>query len=360
AVDQFETDYRASFAKHGKGHALLGLAPRIALLPGVGLVAAGPDRQSAENAASNYRQVIQVMEAAEALDQFRFIDEASAFEFEYWPLAVADARRDDREFARHVALVTGAAGGIGFAVARRFALAGGHVVLTDVDPEAVRAAADAIASETHDPHRATAVAADAASEADAARAFDAAVRAYGGLDVLVCNAGYVRTSPITETSAETWERTLATNLTGAFLAVREAVRIMKAQGFGNIVLNASKAAFAPAAQNAPYAATKAGAAHLARCLAVELAPAGIRVNYVNADFVDTPLMRRVIAERAAQRGVSVEAQIEEYRRRNLLKVGPLPPEAVADAVLFLASPRAAYTTGGVITVDGGLTDAMPR
>jgi NAD(P)-dependent dehydrogenase (short-subunit alcohol dehydrogenase family) len=149
-------------------------------------------------------------------------------------------------------------------------------------------------------------------------------------------------------------------VTGPFLAVKEAVRIMKAQGFGNIVMNVSKAAFSAPLGNAAYAASKAAAYHFMRCLAAELAPAGIRVNAVNADFVDTAMMQRMIAERAAAKGISAEQQVEEYRKRNLMKVGPIPPDAVADAVVFLASDRARYTTGGVLTVDGGLADAMPR
>lgn len=354
AVDLFESDYRASFAKHGTGGEMLGPSPRVVLLPGLGIVGAGPDKKSAQLAAVNYREVTQVIEAAEALDQFRFLDEASAFEFEYWPLVVAGLRAPERELARRVALVTGAGAGIGRAVAARLAAEGAHVVLADLDGEAARRAAAEIGE------RAIGVQADATSEADVAAAFDRAVMEYGGVDILVCNAGYVKTGPFEDVSLETWQRTVSTNVTGPFLAVREAARIMKAQGFGTIVINASKAAYAAPLQNAAYAASKAAAAHFARCLAAELGPSGIRVNYVNADFVDTPMMRRMVEDRAAQKGIPPEAQLEEYRKRNLLKVGPIPAEAVAEAVLFLASDRARYTTGSVITVDGGLTDAMPR
>jgi NAD(P)-dependent dehydrogenase (short-subunit alcohol dehydrogenase family)/rhamnose utilization protein RhaD (predicted bifunctional aldolase and dehydrogenase) len=360
AVDLFEADYRASFAKHGKGGEMLGPSPRVVLLPGIGIVSAGPDKKSAEIAGFNYRQVIRVIEAAEAVDQFRFLDEASAFEFEYWRLEIALHKHAEPELARRVALVTGAAGGIGRAIAERFAREGAHVVLTDLDDEAADGAADAICRALGDPHRAIGVRADSSSEEETARAFDRAVLAFGGVDVLVANAGFVRPGPVDETSLETWERTVGTNVTGYFLAVREAVRIMKSQGFGTIVLNASKAAFAPAKENAAYAASKAAVAHFARNLAVELAPAGIRANCFNADFVDTPMIRRMIADRAALKGISPEQQLEEYRKRNLLKTGPIPVEAVAEAALFLASDRSRYTTGSVITVDGGLQDAMPR
>jgi rhamnulose-1-phosphate aldolase/alcohol dehydrogenase len=360
AVDLFESDYRASFAKHGQGGEMLGPSPRVVLLPGLGVVGAGPDKKAARVAAANYLEVIRVIEAAEALDQFRFLDEASAFEFEYWPLAVLAQRRPERELSRRVALVTGAAAGIGRAIAERFALEGAHVALADLDVRGVCRAAEEIAEATGDPDRALALPGDATNEEDVARAFDRTVLEWGGVDILVCNAGFVKSEPFEQVSLEAWEKTLATNVTGPFLAVREAARLMKSQGFGAIVMNASKAAFSAPVNNAAYAASKAAAAHLARCLATELAPWGIRVNYLNADFIDTPMMRRMVEDRAAQKGISPEAQLDEYRKRNLLKVGPIPPSAVAEAALFLASDRSRYTTGSVLTVDGGLTDAMPR
>jgi rhamnulose-1-phosphate aldolase/alcohol dehydrogenase len=360
AIETFEADTRLAFGKHGQGGEVIGLRPRVCILPGIGIVCAGPDRRSAEVSAQNYRQVMEVIEAAEALDQFRFIDEAGAMEFEYWPLELARHRRVDPELARRVAFVTGAAGGIGRAVAARLAREGAHVAMTDLDGDAVRLAAEEVGREVGDPHRTLAIRADASSEEETRRAFDEAVLAFGGVDILVCNAGFVAPAAFEATTLETWERTFGTNVTGPFLAVREAVRIMKAQGYGAIVMNVSKAAFSAPLGNAAYAASKAAAYHFMRCLAAELAPAGIRVNAVNADFVDTAMMQRMIAERAAAKGITAEQQVEEYRKRNLMKVGPIPPEAVADAVVYLASDRARYTTGGVLTVDGGLADAMPR
>ena len=359
-VETFENDYRASFAKHGRGDEMLGPGPKIALLPGIGIVAAGRDRRAAETTSRSYRHVARVIEAAETVDQFRFLEEAGAFEFEYWPLELERLRRPEPELARRVAFVTGAAGGIGRAIAERFASEGGHVVLTDLDEKAVREAAESIRERTGDPHRAVGLRADATSEHETAAAFDAAVFAYGGVDILVCNAGFVQPAPVADATLDSWKKHLDVNVTGYFIAVKEAVRIMKAQGFGTILFNASKAAFAAPKENAPYAASKAAAAHLARCLALELAPAGIRVNYFNADFIDTPMIRKMCEERAAQKGITSDEQMEEYRKRNLLRVGPIPPEAVAEAALFLVSDRARYTTGGVLTIDGGLQDAMPR
>jgi rhamnulose-1-phosphate aldolase/alcohol dehydrogenase len=361
AVDGFEADYRTSFAKHGRGTEMLGPAPRLVLLPGLGIVAASSDAARAAQAARCYRHVTRVIAAAEAIDQFRFLDEAGAFEFEYWPLELERLRKPEKELARRVALITGAGGGMGRVIAERFALEGAHVVLTDLDGAAAERAAAEIGARTGDPSRAIGLRADATSEAETAAAFSRAVLEFGGLDLLVCNAGFVQPGPVDRTDRETWERHFDVNLTGYFLAVREAVRILKAQGTGGaILLNASKAAFSAPAENAAYAASKAAVAHLARNLAVELAPAGVRVNYVNADFIDTPMIRKMARERAARKGITEDEQLEEYRKRNLLKVGPIPPEAVAEAALFLASDRARYTTGGVLTVDGGLPDAMPR
>jgi len=360
AITTFENDYRASFAKHGKGTEMLGPGPRIVLLPGIGVVAAGRDKRNAEIAAECYREVVRVMEIVESYDQFRFLEEASAFEFEYWPLELARLRAHEPDLARRVAVITGGAGGMGRAIAERFALEGCHVVITDLDGEGARRAAEAVAQKAGDPHRALGVRADATNEGETAAAFSQAVRTYGGVDVLVCNAGIVQTSPVEKITEETWDRHFDVNVKGYFLAAREAVRIMKAQGGGSIIFNASKAAYAAANENAAYASSKAAVASLARNLALELAPHGIRANYFNADFVDTPMMRKMIQDRAASKGISTDQQIEEYRRRNLLGVGPIPPEAVAEAALFLASDRSRYTTGSVITVDGGLRDAMPR
>jgi NAD(P)-dependent dehydrogenase (short-subunit alcohol dehydrogenase family) len=323
-------------------------------------VTAMKDKASAVVGNLCYRHVMRVMDAAEALGGFRFLDEADAVEFEYWPLELAKLGAAEPELGRQVALVTGAAGGIGRAIAERLAAAGAHVILTDVDGPAVREAALAIGAACKDPRRVLAAEADATSPVDAAGAVTDAVLTFGGLDILVCNAGFLEAGPIEDISEASFMRHFDVNVGGVFLAVREAVQVMKAQGRGVILLNASKGAFAPTADNAGYASSKAAVAALARNLATELGPCGIRVNYVNADFVDTPMMQRLIAQRAQLAGIDVAAQTEAYRKRNLLGVGPIPPAAVAEAALFLVSPRSRYTTGAVITIDGGIKEAMPR
>jgi NAD(P)-dependent dehydrogenase (short-subunit alcohol dehydrogenase family) len=307
-----------------------------------------------------YRHVMKVAQAAEALGGFRFLEDADAMEFEYWPLELVKLKQVERELGRRVAVITGAASGIGRAIAERFAAEGAHLVLTDIAGPALRETAAAIGAACKDPHRVLAVEADATRTDQTEAAFTEAVLAFGGVDVLVCNAGFVQAGSIEETTEEVWDRHFDVNVKGYFLASREAARLMKAQGGGAIVFNASKGAFAPTADNAAYASSKAAVAALARNLATELGPHGIRVNSFNADFVDTPLMRTLIEQRAKGKGITPEAQAAEYRRRNLMQVGPIPPAAVAEAALFLASPRARFTTGAALPIDGGIKEAMPR
>jgi NAD(P)-dependent dehydrogenase (short-subunit alcohol dehydrogenase family) len=273
---------------------------------------------------------------------------------------LAKLKKADRELSGRVALVTGAASGIGRAIAERLAGEHAHLVLTDIRGDAVREAAATIGRACGDPRRVRAIEADATRPADAVAAVGEAVLAFGGLDILVANAGFLQAGAIDEMSEEIWDRHFDVNVKGYFLVTREAIKIMKAHGEGVILFNASKGAFAPTVDNAAYASSKAAVAALGRNLAAELGPSGIRVNCLNADFVDTPLMRSLIEQRAALRGIPVQAQEEEYRRRNLLKVGPIPAQAVAEAALFLVSPRSRYTTWAALPVDGGIKEAMPR
>jgi rhamnulose-1-phosphate aldolase/alcohol dehydrogenase len=357
---EYAATYQATLARLRPDGETLDPVPRAVVMPGLGLVTAMKDKGNALVGNLCYRHVMRVMAAAEALGGFRFLDDADAVEFEYWPLELMKLKQPERELSRQVALVTGAASGIGRAIAERLAAEHAHVVMTDVRGAAVQAAAAEIGKKCKDPHRVRAITADATSPGDNAAAVTEAVLAFGGLDILVANAGFVKAGPIDELSEDDWQRHFDVNVKGYFLAVREAVRIMKAQGRGVILLNASKGAFAPTSDNAAYASSKAAVAALCRNLATELAPHGIRVNAFNADFVDTPMMRTLIEQRAAHKGISIDAQTAEYRRRNLLGVGPIPASAVAETALFLVSPRAAYTTGASIPIDGGIKEAMPR
>jgi NAD(P)-dependent dehydrogenase (short-subunit alcohol dehydrogenase family) len=194
-------------------------------------------------------------------------------------------------------------------------------------------------------------------------AFETAVLAYGGLDVLVSNAGIAHSAPVDRMALADWERSFAVNSTGHFLVAREAMRIMKAQDLGGaLVFVATKNVMSPGKDFAAYSAAKAAEAQLAKVLALEGAPHAIRSNIVNPDavFQDSKLWSDdVRRERAAAQGISVEQLEDFYRKRNLLGARILP-EDVAEAVLFLASDRASKTTGCTLTVDGGIKDAFPR
>jgi rhamnulose-1-phosphate aldolase/alcohol dehydrogenase len=359
-LDAYAAEARDAFTRNEIAGEMLPPVPRVVLLPGVGVVGAMKDKANAALAALCYRHGARVMTASERVGGFQFLGEADGLAIEYWSLEMAKLKHTDRELGGQVALITGGASGIGRAIATRFAEEGAHVVLADLDGGAAQAAAAAIGAACRAPERVRAITADATDARATGDAVSEAVLTFGGLDILVCNAGFVEAAPVDDVTEATWDLHYDVNVKGTFFAVREAVAVMKAQGRGVILLNASKGAFAPTADNAAYASSKAAVAAFARNLAVELGPHGIRVNYFNADFVDTPLMKKLIAERARGKGVSVEAQTEEYRRRNVLGIGPIPPRAVAEAALFLCSPRAAHTTGCVLTIDGGIKEAMPR
>ncbi|HEY3594328.1 MAG TPA: SDR family NAD(P)-dependent oxidoreductase, partial [Polyangiaceae bacterium] len=360
AADRFADQHKAAYERNRPDGEMLDPVPRVVVLPGLGLVTAMKDKANAKVGNLCYRHVIRVMEAAEHLDAFRFLDEKDAIWFEHWPLELVKLRAPEKELSRQIAVVTGAASGIGRAIAERFAAEGAHLVLSDVAGEPLEETLRLVRAVCKDEARAIAVVADTADADGVGAVVREAILAFGGVDILICNAGFLRSAPIEQVSEELWDQHYDVNVKGTFLAVREVVPIMKEARRGVIVLNASKGAFAPTVDNAAYASAKAAVAAFARNMATELGPHGIRVNYFNADFVDTPLMRRLIAERASARSVSVAAQVDEYRRRNAMQVGPIPAAAVAEAALFLASPRSAFTTGSVLTIDGGIKEAMPR
>jgi NAD(P)-dependent dehydrogenase (short-subunit alcohol dehydrogenase family) len=204
---------------------------------------------------------------------------------------------------------------------------------------------------------------DVASESSVRAGFEEAVLAYGGLDIVVSNAGIAHSSPVDEMTLADWERSFAVNSTGHFLVAREGMRMLKAQGLGGaFVFVATKNVMSPGKDFAAYSAAKAAEAQLAKVLALEGGPHGIRSNIVNPDavFRDSKLWsEEVRRERARAQGISVEQLEDFYRKRNIL-AAPILPEDVAEAVLFLASERSAKTTGCTITVDGGVKDAFPR
>jgi rhamnulose-1-phosphate aldolase/alcohol dehydrogenase len=338
--------------------------PRVVLVPGVGIVTSGPDAGRARFARDLYHRAIAVQDAADALGGFRSLSEAEAFAIEYWPLErykLAQAPRRG-ELAGRVALITGGASGIGRAAARLLASQGAHVVVADLNLDGAREVVDELVS-SFGLRRALAVPVDVTSEVAVVEMTQRAVLEYGGIDILVASAGLATSAPITETTLEDWELNYAVLARGYFLAARETFRVLLDQGRGgSVVFVASKNALVAGANAAAYSSAKAASLHLARCLAEEGGPHGIRVNTVNPDAViegSSIWSSDWKAERASTYGVTEDDLQSFYRERTKLGVS-VYPEDVAEAIAFLAGPRSAKSTGNVINVDGGVTAAYPR
>jgi NAD(P)-dependent dehydrogenase (short-subunit alcohol dehydrogenase family) len=333
-------------------------------VPGLGMFTAGKDRRTAGIVDDIYHHTIGVLGNAEAFGRYVSLSAKDAFDVEYWPLELykLTLAPPEKELARRIALVTGGGSGIGRAVAKKLAAEGAHVVVGDLDGPSARRTADEIVAAAGGG-RALGLEMDVTREASVRAAFEETVLAYGGLDILVSNAGIAHSAPVVRLELADWERSFAVNSTGHFIVAREAMRLMTAQGLGGaLVFVATKNVMSPGKDFAAYSAAKAAEAQLAKVLALEGAPHGIRSNIVNPDavFQDSKLWSDEIRrERAAAQGITVDRLEDFYRTRNLLGVGILP-EDVAEAVLFLASDRSAKTTGCSVTVDGGVRDAFPR
>jgi rhamnulose-1-phosphate aldolase/alcohol dehydrogenase len=365
AFAAFERDDTAYFETHRfEGATLLDAAPRVVLVPGLGMFTAGKDRRTAGIVSDIYHHTIAVIGQATLFGRYVSLSPKDAFDVEYWPLELykLTLAPPEKELARRIALVTGAASGIGRAVARRLGAEGAHVVVGDLDEAGARRTADEIVAAAG-AGRALGLRMDVTSERSVRAAFEECVLAYGGLDVLVSNAGIAHSAAVADMSLADWERSFAVNSTGHFLVAREAMRVMIRQGLGGaLVFVATKNVMAPGKDFAAYSAAKAAEAQLAKVLALEGAPHGIRSNVVHPDavFQDSKLWSDdVRRQRAAAQGISVDQLEDFYRKRNLLAVRILP-EDVAEAVLFLASDRSAKTTGCSLTVDGGVREAFPR
>ena len=365
SIEGFVAGYTRYFEENRfEGAQLVDPLPRVVLVPGLGMFTAGKDRRTAGIVNDIYHHTIGVLGNAGAFGEYVSLSAKDAFDVEYWPLELykLTLAPPEKELARRIALVTGGGSGIGRAVARRLAAEGAHVVVGDLDAASARRTADEIVAAIG-AGRALGLEMDVTREASVRAAFEETVLAYGGLDVLVSNAGTAHSSPVARMELADWERSFAVNSTGHFLVAREAMRLLTAQGLGGaLVFVATKNVMSPGKDFAAYSAAKAAEAQLAKVLALEGAPHGIRSNIVNPDavFQDSKLWSAEIRrERAAAQGISVDRLEDFYRKRNLLGVGILP-EDVAEAVLFLASDRSAKTTGCTVTVDGGVRDAFPR
>jgi rhamnose utilization protein RhaD (predicted bifunctional aldolase and dehydrogenase)/NAD(P)-dependent dehydrogenase (short-subunit alcohol dehydrogenase family) len=366
-IGEQRTEYEAYHRRHAApGEKPLDDWAKVILVPGLGIVTAFTDKRSALTANVCYRAALESIANAEAVERFEFIPEKDVFEFEHWPLErrkVEEQIAKEREtklLPRRVVIVIGGGSGIGKAAAERFAEEGAHVVVGDLDGAVAEAVAVGIS--TKFPGRAIGAAADVRDDSSLDRLFRKAVQEFGGLDCLFYTAGRPpRFAPIAEITREDLQRQLEVHYIGAVAAIGRAATIMRRQGLGgSIVASVSKAALVPGKEAVAYGGSKAALLQALRVAAVELGGDGIRVNAINADQVETPLFLQFVRERAATRGVSVEEQLETYRKRNLMGVSLIPPEAVADIAVLLASDKLRYTTGDILTVDGGLPEAFPR
>ncbi|MFF2170383.1 bifunctional aldolase/short-chain dehydrogenase [[Kitasatospora] papulosa] len=361
--EEYREAYRSYYERHAApdSPAMRGADPAIVLVPGVGMFSFGKDKQTARVAGEFYLNAINVMRGAEAVSTYAPIEETEKFRIEYWELEEAKLRRMPRPkaLATRVALVTGAGSGIGRAIAHRLVGEGACVVVADLNTET----AAAVAEELGGPDKAVAVTVDVTSEEQIAEAFKAAALAFGGVDLVVNNAGISLSKPLLETSARDWDLQHDIMARGSFLVSREAARMMRAQRLGgDIVYITSKNAVFAGPNNIAYSATKADQAHQVRLLAAELGEHGIRVNGVNPDGVvrgSGIFAAGWGAQRAATYGIEEEKLGEFYAQRTILKREVLP-EHVANAVFALTGGDLTHTTGLHIPVDAGVAAAFLR
>ncbi|URN04960.1 bifunctional aldolase/short-chain dehydrogenase [Actinomadura madurae] len=364
----YREEYAAYYDRHATAGspAMRGADPAIVLVPGVGMFSFGANKQTARVAGEFYVNAINVMRGAEALSSYAPIDEAEKFRIEYWELEEAKLRRmpKPKPLATRVALVTGGGSGIGAATARRLAAEGACVVVADMDVVAAeKVAAEIGAKALRAADAAVAAGADVTSEEEIAAAVRDAVLAFGGVDLVVNNAGLSISKPLLETTAADWDLQHDVMARGSFLVSREAARVMVEQGMGgDIVYISSKNGVFAGPNNIAYGATKADQAHQVRLLAAELGEHGIRVNGVNPDGVvrgSGIFAGGWGAKRAAVYGVEEERLGEFYAQRTLLKREVLP-EHVAAAVFALTGGDLTHTTGLHIPVDAGVAAAFLR
>lgn len=365
-LESYRAGYKSFYARCARpgDPAMRNPNPVVVLVPGIGRFTFAADKTTARLAGEFYGNAINVMRGAETIGAYAGLDEQEAFNIEYWALEEAKLQRmpKPKPLAGKIALITGAAGGIGAATAKRLAADGACVMLTDRDADTLEQARVQL-SATFGRDVVRAQACDVTSEVQVQAAFAACAVEFGGLDILVANAGLASSAPIEETTVALWRKNYDVLVEGYFLASREAFPLMRAAQGGSIVFIGSKNALAATPNASAYASAKAAAVHLARCLALEGAEAGIRVNVVNPDAVirgskiwDGDWRR----ERAGAYGIDPGEELEEfYRKRSMLKKNVLP-EDIAEAVFFFASDLSDKSTANMLNVDAGNAQAFTR
>ena len=350
--------------KHADSPAIRDPYPVVVLVPGVGMFTFAKDKATARVSSEFYVNAINVMRGATDVSEYVGLDEQEAFNIEYWLLEEAKLKRQPapKSLSGKVALITGGAGGIGKAMADRLLSEGACVILADIDQALLEEAAQAF-RKTYGKDNTSTCVFDVTQEPDVVAAFRSAILDFGGLDILVSNAGIASSAAIEDTTIEIWQKNIDVMSTGYFLVSREAYKLMQAQGTGgSIVFVSSKNALVASKNASAYCTAKASELHLARCLALEGAAYGIRVNVVNPDAV---LQGSRIwqgdwrKERAEAYGLSEDELEEHYRNRSMLKRSVFP-EDIAEAVYFFASERSAKSTGNILNVDAGIEGAFTR
>jgi len=365
-LEAYRADYTAYYerCKRDTSPKVRDANPIIYLIPGVGMLSFAKDKATARIAGEFYVNAINVMRGANGVDTYVGLPEQEAFDIEYWLLEEAKLQRmpKPKSLAGRIALVTGGAGGIGQAVARQMLQEGACVMLTDIDAEALEQAKSDLAK-VGGKDAIGIVQANITSEDEVAGILSSTALRFGGVDILVSNAGIASAAPLDETTLDIWKRNQDILVTGYFLASRAAFTMLKQQKLGgSMVFVGSKNGLVASAGASAYCTAKAAELHLARCVALEGAEFGIRVNVVNPDAVIRGSRiwdGKWKEERAASNKIGTDDVEEFYRKRSMLKRSVLP-EDIAEAVYFLASDKAGKSTGNVLNVDAGNAAAFTR
>ncbi|WP_145409374.1 bifunctional aldolase/short-chain dehydrogenase [Paenibacillus xylanexedens] len=364
-VAAYKEQYQQYFESNkNEGDVMFEAAPRVILIPGVGMINTGKSWALSQVSGALYHRAIAVMRGATSLGQFVSLSANESYNVEYWPLELykLSLAPAETEFSRKVAFITGGAGGIGSETARRLVSEGAHVVLADLNLEGAQKVAQEINNQ-YGANRAYALKMDVTDEAAVQAAYAEVAIQYGGVDIIVNNAGLATSSPFDETSLKEWNLNMNVLGTGYFLVAREAFKLMKQQGIGgSMVFIGSKNSVYAGKSASAYSSAKALEAHLARCIAAEGGEYGIRVNTILPDAI---LQGSAIwngswrNERAAAYGIEPDQLEEYYRKRTTLLVN-IYPRDIAEGIAFFASSKSEKTTGCMMTIDGGVPAAFTR
>ena len=365
-IAAYREDYAAYYerCKHDNSPAMRDPNAVVYLVPGVGMITFAKDKATARISGEFYVNAINVMRGASSVSEYVGLPEQEAFDIEYWLLEEAKLQRmpKPKSLAGRIALVTGGAGGIGSATAERYLSEGACVMLADINEDSLKATKDNLVQRFGKDVVRT-VAMNVTDEAAVVAAFADTAVEFGGADILVSNAGIASSAPVEETSLALWNKNMDILSTGYFLVSREAFKLMRVQDIGGaVIFVASKNGLAASPNASAYCTAKASEIHLARCLALEGAEAGIRVNVVNPDAVlrgSKIWEGEWLEQRASTYGTDKEGLEEMYRNRSMLKRSVLP-EDIAEAAYFLASDLSAKSTGNILNVDAGNKEAFTR